>query len=272
MKQIAPNLSRVQETSLLTLWAKAVENRQPKPIIYSPKADEVAAGLDYEFSQFGRSTLAQTALCVRARLLDEWVRQFLQRYPSGTVIEVGAGLDARFERLDNGQLTWFDVDLPEVTALRQQFFQAGPRRHSVGASILEQSWLQIVRAKTSGPWLLVAEGVLPYLTEADVRRFFFAAAAALPGMQIAFDVYAPWVCWLTRWTLLRHFSARLMWGISDLSCLQDVAQHYRLVKVVQFSDFLLAYRDRFPFVLQLLGENISLLDRGVRLVLMQLPQ
>jgi O-methyltransferase involved in polyketide biosynthesis len=38
------------------------------------------------------------------------------------MVELGTGLNTRFERLDNGRVHWFDLDLPDVMALRRVFF------------------------------------------------------------------------------------------------------------------------------------------------------
>ena len=41
------------------------------------------------------------------------------RNPQAAVVHLGCGLDTRFERVDNGQVEWFDLDIPDVMALRE---------------------------------------------------------------------------------------------------------------------------------------------------------
>ncbi|MEM8504361.1 MAG: class I SAM-dependent methyltransferase [Cyanobacteria bacterium P01_D01_bin.1] len=85
----------------------------------------------------GKKSRILKGATIRTRLFDQDVQSFLSEYPTGTVVETGCGLNTRFERLDNGQAQWFDLDLPDSLALRRQFFQDQPRRTMLEASILE---------------------------------------------------------------------------------------------------------------------------------------
>jgi O-methyltransferase involved in polyketide biosynthesis len=119
-------------------------------------------------------------------MFDEWVRDFIVRHPNGTVIELGAGLNARFERLDNERISWVDVDLPDVASLRSHYFPDNERHLTIGASVTETSW--ITRARTRpGPYFLVAEAVFVFLAESDVRQALSTIAAAFPEARLAFD-------------------------------------------------------------------------------------
>ena len=62
----------------------------------------------------------------------------MDAHPEGLVVNLGAGLDTRFYRLDNGTIAWIDIDLPEVVAFRQKLQDpANPRRLLLAASVLE---------------------------------------------------------------------------------------------------------------------------------------
>jgi len=56
---------------------------------------------------------------VRLREFDRFARNFLDKNPTATVVYIGCGLDARFQRLDNGKVRWFDLDLPDVIIVQQ---------------------------------------------------------------------------------------------------------------------------------------------------------
>ena len=104
---------------------------------------------------------------LRTVLMDAWVRDFLAAHPAGTVAEIGTGLNSRFERVDNGQVHWIDLDLPDSIELRRKFFADSGRRRMVAASVTGEEWLPIVGA-APGPYFFVADGVLVYLTEEQV--------------------------------------------------------------------------------------------------------
>jgi O-methyltransferase involved in polyketide biosynthesis len=58
----------------------------------------------------------------RTMIFDWWIRQFLADHPNRTVVELGTGLNTRFERTDNGSVHWIDLDLPDTIELRRRFF------------------------------------------------------------------------------------------------------------------------------------------------------
>jgi O-methyltransferase involved in polyketide biosynthesis len=125
---------------------------------------------------------------LRTLILDAWVRDFLAGHPAGTVVDIGTGLNSRFERVDNGQAHWIDLDLPDAIELRRKFFADTNRRQMAAASMLDAEWLQIA-AQSSGPYFFVTDGVLVYLTEEQVSTFLTRIKNRFPNAFIALDTY-----------------------------------------------------------------------------------
>lgn len=82
--------------------------------------------------------LTMFAWIKRNLICDRMVRSFLTRYPEGTIVNIGCGLDTTFERVDNGKLRWYDLDLPDVIELRSKFVAQSERRKFIAASFLEK--------------------------------------------------------------------------------------------------------------------------------------
>jgi O-methyltransferase involved in polyketide biosynthesis len=178
-------LGRVQETLLVPLYGRALDCRRKRPILNDRKAVAMVAALDWDFERFGQ-TRRVVACTLRTARYDEWVRDFLRRHPAGTVVEIGAGLNTRFERLDNGTVHWFDLDLPDVVELRRRFFTDSARRVTLAASVCASDWMAAVR-RSPGPYCFVAEAVLIYLAEPQVRAALAQIAQNFPGARLAFD-------------------------------------------------------------------------------------
>ncbi|MCD7998782.1 MAG: class I SAM-dependent methyltransferase [Clostridiales bacterium] len=85
-------------------------------------------------------------------------------------MNLGSGLDARFFRVDNGRILWFDIDLPDAMAVRQRFFKEDKRVRQIASSILEPQWTE--RIPKGRPLLFLIEGVLMYFTEEQVKKTF----------------------------------------------------------------------------------------------------
>ncbi len=121
-------LGTVQETLLVPLYARAVDSRRKRPILNDRKAVEMVESIDWDFQRFNQRWRIAAAT-LRTAIFDVPVRDFLSRHPEGTVVEIGAGLNTRFERLDNGAVHWFDLDLPDSIELRKKFFTDSHAAH-----------------------------------------------------------------------------------------------------------------------------------------------
>lgn len=172
MPKIENKLTNVPETMLITLWAKAVENQQHHPLLRDAKAAEIVERIDYDFSKFRKAKFSQAGCCVRASLIDQEARRFLDAHPDGVVVQLGCGLDARYERLQRPAVThWYDLDLPESIALRRQVLSESEHNTYIAASMFDYAWIDEVK-KHEKPVLIIVEGVLMYFDEAQVRGFF----------------------------------------------------------------------------------------------------
>jgi O-methyltransferase involved in polyketide biosynthesis len=178
-------LGDVQRTLFFPLAARARETRKKRPLLRDPKAVEIVESVDFELAPI---TPGPTAFVVTLRTLiyDWWIRQFLAGHPGGTVIELGTGLNTRFERTDNGTAQWIELDLPDTIELRRRFFADTERRQMLAASLLDEDWLPVV-GERPGPYFFVADGVLAYLREEDVTGMLARIAGRFPGAMIAFD-------------------------------------------------------------------------------------
>jgi O-methyltransferase involved in polyketide biosynthesis len=152
------------------------------------KAVDMVRSIDFDYATYGRGWGGFVTV-VRTLILDWWLREFLAEHPSGTVVELGTGLNTRFERTDNGTVNWIDLDLPDTIELRRRFFADTGRRQMVAASLLDDDWMALVEQR-QGPYFFVSEGVLVYLAAGDVTRTLARIAERFPGAWLAFDTYS----------------------------------------------------------------------------------
>jgi O-methyltransferase involved in polyketide biosynthesis len=180
-------LGSVQETLFIPLAARARETQGKHPVLRDPKAVEMVRSIDYDAAKYGQGAGGFVTV-LRTAIIDFWVRSFLAAHPAATVVELGTGLNTRFERVDNGQVHWFDLDLPDTIELRRNFFADTERRRMIAASALDEDWLPVV-ARSRGPYFFVADGVLVYLPEDQVMAMLVRIEERFPGALIALDTY-----------------------------------------------------------------------------------
>ncbi|WP_107878981.1 class I SAM-dependent methyltransferase [Neisseria animaloris] len=187
-KKISANeISVLSETMLITLWAKAVENNRIDALLRDEAAARMMKQIDYDFSTFAGAKMSQPGCCGRAALMDNEIKGFLAKHPDAVVVQLGAGLDARFERLGKpAVIAWYDLDLPEVIELRRQLLPENGN-HYLAESMFDESWMDTVAAHGK-PVLLVLEGVLMYFDLAEVQALFAKLSHKLPGVVAVFDI------------------------------------------------------------------------------------
>ena len=213
----------------MPLYARALESRRRRPILEDPKAVEIVDSIDWDFGRFGQRRRV-VGCSLRSAMFDVWVREFLREHPEGTVVEIGAGLNTRFERLDNGTVHWYDLELPDMVEVRRRFFADTERRTTLAASVLDTDWIAAVR-RSPAPYFLVAETVLVYLEEAQVKAALAQIASGFPQVTIALDTLGRrGVNSGNKDFLKRKMAARFTWACEDPVAVQDWKIGLRLVE------------------------------------------
>ena len=117
-------LSGVPETLLIPLYNRAMESQRPDAMVKDEKAVELVTKMPLDFSRVRQIPMTELLKVMRimfTREFDRYARDFLDRHPGAVVVHLGCGLDSRFERVDNGYVEWYDLDLPEVIDLRRKY-------------------------------------------------------------------------------------------------------------------------------------------------------
>ncbi|HEX6468296.1 MAG TPA: class I SAM-dependent methyltransferase [Streptosporangiaceae bacterium] len=236
-------LGAAQETLFIPLAARARESHKSRPVLRDPKAAEILEVIDYDVAKYGRGTGGFLTV-LRTAIFDTWVRAFLAEHPAGTVVEIGTGLNTRFERVDNGQVHWFDVDLPDTIDLRRKFFTDSERRRMIAASVLEDDWLDTVAGGQGGPHFFVADGVLVYLPESELFGALTRIARRFPGARIAFDTYSKKMLDRQLQMAAKRDIARWAWACDDPRSLERLG--LRVVETATISRPPRRMRDGLP--------------------------
>jgi len=206
------NLNEISQTLLIPLYFRALESQRPDALIRDPKAAELVSQLDCDFSGVQKMKNDQVNILLRAREFDRQARAFLAEHPDGVIVDLGCGLDTRFERIDNGQVHWYGLDLPEVIELRKELLEETQRSHTIGCSVLDFSWMDALRNQTDKPILFLAEGLLVYLELADVKGLIQAMTRRFPGAELVCEAYSPFVI---RFHPRPSAVALPRWGLKD---------------------------------------------------------
>jgi len=182
-------LTPVERTAFVTQYARALDSRWPRPILGDTLADEIVARIDYDFEALGvpSSAVRQTAL--RAKMLDERVRHFIADHPDAVVVDLGAGLGTGMLRVaPPATVDWYNVDLPNVIALRDELVPASDHAYSVAASLADDAWTDSI--PSDRPTMLIADGLLAFLAETVIVNLFRHIPEHFRSGELAMNDYA----------------------------------------------------------------------------------
>ncbi|NRP72059.1 hypothetical protein ILFOPFJJ_02953 [Ensifer psoraleae] len=205
----------VKATPLITLRAKAEESAMPDSVLHDHFAAAALARIGEDLTHLKVGHDMTIAIALRAYLLDRWTTAFLDRHPDATVLHLGCGLDSRVFRVDpKPPVHWFDVDFPDVIALRRRVYRCRENYAMISSSITSETWL--CQCPSDRPALIVAEGVLPYLGQNEVPLLLRRLVGHFPSGEIAFDAYSRLMTWLLSLNpAIRATGADLHWALDD---------------------------------------------------------
>jgi O-methyltransferase involved in polyketide biosynthesis len=189
MKKLNLIEGSVQETMLGPLWARAKFSRLYPEVLFDQKAVEIIEKMNYDFSKV-QEYLGEwrgIGLLVRAKNFDNDLRKYIDRYPNATIVNIGAGLDTTFFRVDNGKINWYDLDLPDAIEFRRQFIPEPNRCEYISKSALDHSWFDEIKFSYDEGIFFIAGGFIYYFQENKITAFFNALADKFPNGELIFD-------------------------------------------------------------------------------------
>ena len=263
MKQKYEFKNVVAETLLIPLYMRAKESRRKgDAILKDTMAEQLVDSIEYEYSQFDGAKMSEVGCVVRGKYFDDAIRRFILSHPHPVVVNVGCGLDTRYQRIGNDQTAvFYELDLPEVIALRRELIPEQPGNAYIAASLLETGWMDdLLRRHPDAEFIFIVEGVLMYFYEKQVRSFLHAVVSRFGGGELWFDVCGTM---MSRHGVkpdsLRKHEAQIRSGINDG---HRVEQWEPALQLIEQANYMKFFRPRWGFFFgQILGRLTRLCYR-----------
>jgi len=189
------NLSNVSETAIFTLRSRVIESQKANPVITDPVGVELLQRIENQAPEGSvKSALHRKLpvsltnhLALRARKYDSFANNFIESNPDGLIVNLGAGFDTRYWRLNNERIKYIEVDLPEVIEVKNALIGDLIKYETLSASVLEDDWIKHISSLQTSDILLMAEGLFMYLPEKEVIRTFTRITEAFSNSKIIFE-------------------------------------------------------------------------------------
>ena len=181
----------VQETLVIPLLGRVVCSERFPQLFFDPTAKRICDSMDYDFSAkrklmesppglFGALEVAQRQYDLMQEALD-----YLKTHPKAAVVNLGCGLDDTFARVDNGQCKGYNIDMPDVIAVRDVLLPAAEREQNLACDLNDFSWMDQIDAANGA--VFFAAGVFYYFKTEQIKALFCEMANRFPGAALAFD-------------------------------------------------------------------------------------
>ena len=112
-------------------------------------------------------------------------KEYLNDHPCAALVNLGCGLDQTAENCDNGKCLIYNLDLPDVIAVRNELLPGSDRIKNIAADLNDFSWFDRINAQNGVCFL--AAGVFYYFKTGDIKKLFLAMAKRFPGGKLIFD-------------------------------------------------------------------------------------
>jgi len=179
-------MTNESKTLFIPLYGKAATSRNS--FFCDKTAERIADDVKDELRGVDKSKKLAIYMAMRAMQYDEIAAEFAKKYGHCTVIHPGCGLDSRVVRVGNSKIMWYDLDFPEVIALRRRWFCENEHYRMLASSVMDLTWLDEIAPCEH--LLVLAEGLSMYLTRAKMTSLANALAERFPHVVFVFDAYS----------------------------------------------------------------------------------
>ena len=191
MKKYPIEKNTVQETLVIPLYGRKMCSERYPHLFYDQTAVRLMDSVDYDFSalaQKSKGAMYQFGfleVAMRQSDLSWEVRDYLKSHPRAAVVNLGCGLDDTGRRCDNGACRIYNLDFPDVIAVRNALLPAGEREENIPCDLNDVSWFDQIDASNGA--VFFAAGVFYYFLTEQVKALVQAMAQAFPGARLVFD-------------------------------------------------------------------------------------
>ena len=233
MAIMLPAFTPVEDSLLLTLYCRALDNRLSKPVLGDATADEIVRKLDYDFEQFKANKNFILNVALRAKKLDEVASGFIRHHPDAVGLDLGAGLDTRLVRIAApATVDWYDVDYPAVVAVRERLLPDRVNAHNIGADVTDPDWLNTI--PSDRPAVIVADGLMAFLSKEDFMSLLSRLIDHFPSGEMAFNSYTRFAVWASKHVPGTSSVSGLLKfpGVDDPRQLEDWNPNLKLIREI----------------------------------------
>lgn len=209
----------VNKTLYIPLYGKAYVSKKGI-ILQDKKAEEIWAEEGFTLKGKSRSKWLAYYMGMRSAVFDNWLRERIAEEKEALVIHIGCGMDSRVERIGEMNISWYDVDFPQVIKERRRYYSENEHYHMLEADIRNNDWIADIPKEKKV--LVVMEGVSMYLRPEEIKQLFKTISENFTQAGILVDCYSDFAAKASKYkNPINDVGVTTVYGIDDPKVLED---------------------------------------------------
>lgn len=216
------NLSSTASTLLITLYSRAAMSKN-NMILKDKKAEEIISISGYDQKKLQVSKKLQALLTLRAYIIDEHTRKFIEKYNGDcNIIQLGCGLDSRYIRINNKQVKWYDLDFYATIEMRKKYYKKDVNYKMIASNVCNFTWFDKIE-NLDKPTLIIGEGLFMYLNKDENKLVLNKLCSTFKDCELILDVFnTPSVAFSKFAPSLRKLNANLSFGFNNHKTIENM--------------------------------------------------
>ena len=150
-------------------------------------------------------------------------------------------MDTRFDRVDNGLIRWYNIDLENSANFRLQYIQDDERVKTLSYSAMDPKWADEIKIE-SGNVLFILEGFTMYVTENDNAKILKIIDENFRHCTIFMELMPPSSVKNVKEKSVEDTNSKFIWGLHKGHELLKLNSNFKWIRDVNLFDGMNKYK------------------------------
>ena len=174
------------------------------------------------------------------------VGNYIKENPECTIVNIASGMDTRFNRLDNGKINWYNVDLENSAQYRLKYIEDSDRVKTLAYSAMDSNWTEEIKIRNDV--LFIVEGLTMYLNEKDVKDILNIIDADFDNCTIFMEIMPPVSVKNAKEESIEDTDSKFIWGVEKGHELTNFNSNLKWIKDVNLFDGVNVYKPHYRII------------------------
>ncbi len=151
----------VQETLIIPLYGRKLAMDMYPENFADNDCQALFNRIDYDFPKQRKVMDKVGAIMGATRQYDlaSVCKEYLKKHPKACVVNLGCGLDTTFRQVNNGIAKGYNIDFPDVIAVRNELLPESEREKNIAGDLNDTAWFDFIDYQQENGAAFFAGGV-----------------------------------------------------------------------------------------------------------------